>query len=53
MALADERMRMGKESQGHRLRDDLRADALVGKDFQQNGMGHAAIDDMRFPDTIG
>lgn len=53
MPLSSQRLQMGEDTHEHRLSDDLSADPLVGKDLQQNGMGHAAIDDVRFSDTVG
>ena len=53
MAFADKRLEMGEESVLHRLGYDLGPDALVGENFEQYGMGHAAVDDMRFADPFG
>ena len=52
MPLSNQRLKVSEDPRGHHLRDNLGADPFVGKDFQQNGMGHAAIDYVRFPDAF-
>ena len=49
----DLHLRIVEAPRHERLRDDLGADPLVGEDFQQNGMGRAAIDDVRLPHPPG
>ena len=49
----DSRLRIVTAPRQERLRDDLCADTLVSEDFQQNGMGRAAIDDVRLPHPPG
>jgi predicted acetyltransferase len=44
---------MVEKPRHHWLRDNFCADTLVSEDFQQNGMGRAAIDDVRLPHPPG
>lgn len=56
MALAGERGEMGSEFVSHApsaLRHDLGADALAGKDFQQEGMGNAPVDNVSLSGSSG
>ena len=53
MPLSDQRLEVGEEPQGHRLGNDLGPDTLVGKNFQQNRMGHTAINDVRLSHASG
>ena len=53
MPLSDHRVKVGEHPRSHRLRNDLGPDTLVGKNFQQDGMGHTAVDNMGFSHTAG